>query len=57
MASTWLQLKQQDLPYMWNLKRKQTKETKKTELIETENRLVAARSTMWGEGKIGILYF
>ena len=51
-------IKQQDLAYVWNLKMKQTKENKKkTELIETENRSVAARSTMWGEVKIEILYF
>ena len=35
MAPKWLQLKQ-DLAYVWNLKMKQTKENKKTELVETE---------------------
>ena len=29
-------IKQQDFAYVWNLKMKQTKENKKTELIETE---------------------
>ena len=35
MAPKWLQLKQ-DLAYVWYLKMKQTKENKKTELVETE---------------------